>query len=252
LAEERHRASQAALNEAIVARDTELAKLSENVTAELLAAEVAAAAAAEDQKIIATELASLESTIAEQTARIEEAVGAAREAFTRSRGDLELAEKARTVIVKEHAAEGGRLEALWKQRESQDLEGAETRLGEATDRHGALPVPATFVTEADVTAARAAETGARGDLDRVVGEIHKTQGALEQVGGTVARERLRDAIEAFELAERYEREIETEYDAWLLLLEQMKQADAAQASNLGQALAPAIAAKFEALTQKRY
>ena len=32
----------------------------------------------------------------------------------------------------------------------------------------------------------------------------------------------------------------------------MKQADAAQASNLGQALAPAIAAKFEALTQKRY
>ena len=32
----------------------------------------------------------------------------------------------------------------------------------------------------------------------------------------------------------------------------MKQADAAQASNLGQALAPAITAKFEALTQKRY
>jgi uncharacterized protein YhaN len=32
----------------------------------------------------------------------------------------------------------------------------------------------------------------------------------------------------------------------------MKEADSAQASNLGQALAPAIAAKFEALTQKRY
>jgi len=252
LAEERHRASQAALNEAIVARDAELAKHSESITAELSAAEAAAAAAAEDQKIIAIELASLESTIAEQTARIEEAVRAAREGFTRARGDLELAEKARTAIVKEHAAEGGRLEALRKQRESQDLEGAETRLREATDRHGALPVPATLVTEADITAARAADTGARGDLDRVVGEIHKTQGALEQVGGTVARERLRDAIEAFELAERYEREIETEYDAWLLLLEQMKQADAAQASNLGQALAPAITAKFEALTRKRY
>ena len=83
-------------------------------------------------------------------------------------------------------------------------------------------------------------------------DIHRTQGALEQVGGAVARERLRDAIEAFELAERYERDIETEYEAWLLLLEQMKQADTAQASNLGQAFAPAIAAKFEALTQKRY
>jgi hypothetical protein len=252
LAEERHRASQAALNEGIVARDTELAKFSESVTAELSSAEAAAAAAAKDQKIIVTELASLESTIAEQTARVEVAVRAAREAFTRAREDLQLAEEARTALVKEHAAEGGRLEALRNQRESQDLDGAETRLGEAADRQSALPVPATFVTEADVTAARPAEARAKDDLDRVVHEIHRTQGALEQVGGAVARERLRDAIEAFELAERYERDIETEYDAWLLLLEQMKQADAAQASNLGQALAPAIAAKFEALTQKRY
>jgi hypothetical protein len=31
-------------------------------------------------------------------------------------------------------------------------------------------------------------------------EIERTHGALEQVGGAVARERLRDAIEAFELA----------------------------------------------------
>lgn len=54
------------------------------------------------------------------------------------------------------------------------------------------------------------------------------------------------------LAERHEREIEAEYDAWLLLVQQMKEADAAQASNLGQVLAPAIAGKFEALTQKRY
>jgi DNA repair exonuclease SbcCD ATPase subunit len=85
-----------------------------------------------------------------------------------------------------------------------------------------------------------------------VNDIHKTQGALEQVGGAVARERLRDAVEAYDLAERHERDIEAEYDAWLLLLEQMKEADAAQANNLGQALAPAIAGKFEALTQRRY
>ena len=32
----------------------------------------------------------------------------------------------------------------------------------------------------------------------------------------------------------------------------MKEADAAQASNLGQTLAPAIAGRFEELTQKRY
>jgi DNA repair exonuclease SbcCD ATPase subunit len=75
---------------------------------------------------------------------------------------------------------------------------------------------------------------------------------LEQVGGAVARERLRDATEAFELAERQEREIEADYEAWKLLLDQMKAADSAQASNLGQALAPAIAGRFQVLTQRRY
>ena len=52
----------------------------------------------------------------------------------------------------------------------------------------------------------------------------------------MARERLSDATDAFELAERQEKEVEAEYEAWKLLLEQMKEADAAQASNLGLAL----------------
>ena len=108
------------------------------------------------------------------------------------------------------------------------------------------------MTDADVAEARAAEARAKADLERVVHEIQRTHGALEQVGGSVARERLRDAVEAFESAERREREIEAEYEAWLLLLEQMKEADAAQASNLGQTLGPAIAGRFEELTQKRY
>jgi hypothetical protein len=60
--------------------------------------------------------------------------------------------------------------------------------------------------------------------------------ALSNRLAAVARERLHDATEAFELAARQEREIEAEYEAWKLLLEQMKEADAAQASNLGQAL----------------
>ena len=79
---------------------------------------------------------------------------------------------------------------------------------------------------------------------------------LEDLGGRIetaaARERLRDATEAFELTERQEREIEEEYEAWKLLLDQMKEADAAQASNLEQALAPAIARQFQELTQRGY
>jgi hypothetical protein len=40
--------------------------------------------------------------------------------------------------------------------------------------------------------------------------------------------------------------------AWKLLLEQMKEVDAAQASNLGQALGPAIAGRLQELTRRRY
>jgi hypothetical protein len=72
------------------------------------------------------------------------------------------------------------------------------------------------------------------------------------VGGGVARERLRDAVEAYDLAERQEQEVEIDCEAWRLLLEQMKLADAEQASNLGQVLGPAVAARFEDLTTKRY
>ena len=121
-----------------------------------------------------------------------------------------------------------------------------------TERHAALPVPDRIVTEDEVSAARNAAAGVKSDLEGIERDIQRAHGALEQVGGAVARERLRDATEAFELAERQEREIEAEYEAWRLLLDQMKEADAAQASNLGQALVPAIAGRFQELTQRRY
>jgi uncharacterized protein YhaN len=54
------------------------------------------------------------------------------------------------------------------------------------------------------------------------------------------------------MACREEKEIEADYEAWRLLLEQMKEADAAQANNLGQSLGPAIANGFQALTRRRY
>ncbi len=139
-----------------------------------------------------------------------------------------------------------------KQRDAENLAAAETRLQEATVRLAALPVPDRIVTEDEVSAARTTAAGIKFYLESIERDIQRAHGALEQVGGAVARERLRDAAEAFELAERQEREIEAEYEAWRLLLDQMKEADAAQASNLGQALVPAIAGRFQELTQHRY
>ena len=151
-----------------------------------------------------------------------------------------------------HASEEGRLAEIRKLREAADLPAAERALQEAVERRDAVPEPPRWVTPGEVAAAEEELERVRQTLKTLDRDLHITQGRLQQVGGAVARERLRDAIEAFDLAERHEREIETDYEAWRLLLDQMKEADAAQASNLGQALAPVIADRFQALTSRRY
>jgi hypothetical protein len=113
-------------------------------------------------------------------------------------------------------------------------------------------LPERNVTKDEVSIAKDVQESMRSELDTIDRAIQRGHGALEQVGGAVARERLRDATEAFESAEQQEREIEADYEAWKLLLDQLKEADAAQASNLGQALGPAIASRFQTLTQRRY
>ncbi len=87
---------------------------------------------------------------------------------------------------------------------------------EVAARHAAAPVPQQAVSQTELAAANDAKATAMSDLNGIEREIHKTHGALGQVGGAVARERLRDAIEAFESAAYYEREVEADYNAWLL------------------------------------
>ncbi len=222
------------------------------MAATLAGAQAALAAAAGEQRKVAAELASLEITIAAQNSRVEAAIREARASAERAQARLDAASTGQTNAITAHALQVGGLEQLRRLRDAQDLATAETKLKNATDRRAAMPVPERIVTEAEVEAARGAKTSAESGLEAIQREIDRTHGALEQVGGAVARERLRDASEACESAERQEREIEAEYDAWQLLLEQMKEADAAQASNLGQTLAPAIARRFEDLTQRRY
>jgi DNA repair exonuclease SbcCD ATPase subunit len=252
LAEERTKNSAITLNTAIVARDSALTAFREGVAATLAGAQAALAAAAGEQRKIAAELASYESTIAAQNARVEAAIREARASAERAQTKLDAASTERTNAITARALQVGRLEELRRLRDAQDLVTAETKLKNATDRWAAMPVPVQIVTEWGLKAARDAKTSAELVLEAIQRDIDRTHGALEQVGGAVARERLRDASEAFESAERQEREIEAEYDAWQLLLDQMKQADAAQASNLGQTLAPTIASRFEDLTQRRY
>ena len=252
VADERSRASKTLLDHAVAVRDAELSRFSGGLPAELAAAQSSMKAADDELKTVAIELASLERVAAERKARIDAGLAQARALVAHERDALDAAAATHTQVKTGYDREAGSLETLRERRKLEDLEAATGRLEEASKRRGALPIPSEMVTEAQVADGRAVLERANTELTRIVGDIHKAHGALEQVGGAVARDRLRDAVEAYNQAEHHEREVEAEYDAWNLLLEQMKQADADQASNLGQVLAPVVAKNFETLTQKRY
>jgi hypothetical protein len=252
LADERIRHSKLAVQSAVTARDAALTSFPDGEESALAAARAALAAAVAEKAGAAAELASLERTIGERKKRIDAALGGARTTAIQAAIAVETSQNRLTTAITSHASEHGRLIELRKQRDAEDLQAAAARLREASERHAALPVPDRIVTDDQVSAARNNAARVDSELKGIERDIQRAHGALEQVGGAVARERLRDATEAFELAERHEREIEAEYEAWRLLLDQLKEADAAQASNLGQALVPAITGRFQELTQRRY
>jgi hypothetical protein len=252
LADERTRHSKAARDAALKARDAALTAFPEGADGALVAARAALAAGDAEKKKVAAEFATLDHTIEARKKRIDAVLGGARRDAAEATTAVETAQGQLTTARTDHASAHGRLIELRKKRDAENLAAAETRLQQAKEYYAALPVPDRIVTEEEVSNARNAAVVVKSDIEGIERDIQRAHGALEQVGGAVARERLRDATEAFELAERQERETEAEYEAWRLLLDQMKEADAAQASNLGQALVPAIAERFQELTQRRY
>ena len=232
--------------------DEALAAFPDGVEAALSASERKLSEANAEKQNAGADLEVLDQTIAFRKRIIDEAASSARTQLEIANGGVETAQQNLTTAITSHAAHTGRLAELRKRRDAEDLSAAELRLQEAKSHHAALPIPERNVTQDEVDAERNREKGARSEYEANEAEIQRARGRLEQVGGAVARERLRDAIEAFEMAERQEKEIEADYEAWKLLLEQMKAADAAQASNLGQALAPTVAGLFQTLTQQRY
>ena len=252
IADERARASKLAFEEAVRVRDAAIAGFTEGLTRALASAQAALKAAGLEKKSIEAEAATLEKTINDRKERVDAAVAGSRTMAHEAHARVEIADKELAKAGNEHAEQLGLIEGLRRRRQDEDLGAAEAALREAMERRASLPVPERKVTGAEVSSAKETVAGMATALERLDREIQRAHGALAQVGGAVARERLRDAIEAFELAERQEKEVEEEFEAWKLLLEQMKEAEREQASHLGQALAPSIAGRFQALTSRKY
>jgi hypothetical protein len=108
------------------------------------------------------------------------------------------------------------------------------------------------VDDAAIATARKAEETTKRDLETLVNELRKAEGALQASGGAAADERVRELNQAFQRAHEKQVALEDEYEAWKLLAETLKDAERDQATHLGNVLAPDMVSRLQALAGQRY
>jgi uncharacterized protein YhaN len=115
-----------------------------------------------------------------------------------------------------------------------------------------VPDPPGQFTDATLADGRETVQSARDELRKIEDEIQAKRGALQHVGGEVARQRTESAQEALKTARERERLQEIDYEAWNLLRETLLKAEQEEGVHLGRALGDPIARRFGELTNQRY
>lgn len=151
-----------------------------------------------------------------------------------------------------HATNAGALQARREAAAKLDESGAREALAQIERELQSAPTPSGPATAESLEEAERALRQANDRLDEMDGQIREKQGALQQVGGEVARQRAEDADIELQLANDRLRETELEYDAWELLRKTLREAEQEEGTNLGRALGDPITTRFEALTGGRY
>jgi len=100
--------------------------------------------------------------------------------------------------------------------------------------------------------ARKTVQDAMGELKEIEDEIQAKRGALQHVGGDVAKQRAEGAEEALSLAREQEQAMESDYAAWELLRNTLREAEQEEGVHLGRALGDPVAKRFANLTSGRY
>ncbi len=114
------------------------------------------------------------------------------------------------------------------------------------------PAPPYQITDEMVADARGVVQAAQDESRRIEDEIQAKRGALQHVGGDVAKQKAAAAHEALKTAREREQFLETDYAAWDLLRTTLLDAEREEGVHLGRALGDPIAKRFAELTNSRY
>jgi DNA repair exonuclease SbcCD ATPase subunit len=133
-----------------------------------------------------------------------------------------------------------------------DLPAAQMRLagleGELKKLTGIPPE----VTTEQIAAQEKLVDGVKHEMENLRSDMDRQRGALSQVGGEAARERLDSLTEARNRKRDEEEDRTREYDAWKLLKDTLEQAEKSQSTHLGQALMKPLSQRLSALSQGKH
>lgn len=213
----------------------------------------------ERQAAIQAELGAIQTELETLTSETDQALAAAKKALEVAERDrvaaeaegIKAADELRSGERRLATAEGEikmRREAAAKLDESAARAAVELVEGELR----LVPEPPQEVTEEMLEEARAGMQAALGELRRIEDEIHSKRGALQHVGGEVAKQKADAAQEALKAAREREQFLETDYAAWDLLRTTLLDAEREEGVHLGRALGDPIAKRFAELTDRRY
>jgi DNA repair exonuclease SbcCD ATPase subunit len=133
-----------------------------------------------------------------------------------------------------------------------DLPAAEARLAGLDRELEKLTGVPPEVTAEQIDAQAKLVEGVRHELDQLRSDMDRQQGALSQVGGEAARERLDSLSEALSRKRDEEEDRTREYEAWKLLKDTLEQAEKSQSTHLGKALMQPLSQRLSALSQGKH
>lgn len=216
-------------------------------------------AVAEQRENLTRELASVVAALEAWEASRGRALAEAEQAVLRSEAEVEehrrrrsAAEQAVAELEDRRGKAQGALGVLRQRLATMDVMATAEAFARATDELERCPPPTFAVDEAMLAAAQDEVARIEAELEGVDTEFRQQQGALQQLGGEVVRERATLAREAFERALREEAEVELEYEAWRLLLTTLREAENDEGRHVGQLLARSVSEHVERLTSGRY
>jgi len=185
-------------------------------------------------------------------AESQNAVDTSLKALADSDATYRQAEKVLTDASLLQATNEGVLKARREAAGKLDEKGAREAVEQVEAELRQAPAPAQPVSDEMLAEARRRSIEACRQLDDIDGKIREKRGALQQVGGEVARQTAEDAASELESAKQRAQQEELEYEAWELLRKTLREAEQDEGTHLGHALAEPVAKRFAALTTGRY